>query len=85
MILFTPVVNNHTVITSLTLLIQALSITSDGSTRTKLEWAFKLYDIDNSGTISRDEITKVFESIYSLVSRSEHFREEVERQSIEER
>lgn len=64
---------------------QALSITSDGSTDTKLEWAFKLYDIDNSGTITKDEITRVFESIYSLVSRSELFREEVERQSIEER
>jgi len=44
-----------------------LSITSRGTTKERLNWAFSLYDSDSNGMITRDEMLKVISCIYKMV------------------
>ena len=41
----------------------SFSVTSRGSARDKLQWAFNLYDVDGSGYITLDEVTCIVTSM----------------------
>ncbi|RWS04096.1 Ca2+ sensor Calsenilin-like protein, partial [Dinothrombium tinctorium] len=45
----------------------ALSMLSRGTTREKLEWTFKLYDINGDGLLTLDEIVEISKAIYALL------------------
>jgi len=45
----------------------ALSVMTRGTPDEKLEFAFMMYDMDNNGLITKDEMTKIMESFYQLV------------------
>ncbi|CAF5171410.1 unnamed protein product, partial [Rotaria magnacalcarata] len=45
----------------------AINITAKGNPEKKLKWAFKMYDIDSNGSIDRQEMLKIIESIYDLL------------------
>ncbi|CAH1784554.1 unnamed protein product [Owenia fusiformis] len=46
-----------------------LSVISRGSLREKLEWAFRLYDINGDGMITKDEMTDIVSAIYDLMGK----------------
>jgi len=41
----------------------ALDVASCRSEREKLQWAFRLYDVDDSGSINLKEITAIMETL----------------------
>ena len=43
----------------------------------KLEWAFRLYDIDNDGLITKKEMVEVIQSMMSLVENSKNFESDI--------
>ncbi len=47
-----------------------LSVLARGSIQDKLRWTFSLYDINNDGVITKDELTRIIASIYDLMGKS---------------
>lgn len=56
--------------------IKALSVTSRGNLEEKLVWAFKLYDVDNDGFITRDEMYNIVDAIYQMLGNASTKEEE---------
>lgn len=56
--------------------IVALHLTSSGKTIQKLEWAFALYDVDKSGSITKNEIDEIVKVIFlsTLADLQKHCR-----------
>ncbi|OON13969.1 EF hand, partial [Opisthorchis viverrini] len=50
--------------------IQSLSTLTHGSQTDKLGWAFRLYDVNGDGVITRGEMLKVVNAIYDLLGRN---------------
>ena len=55
-----------------------LSITCHGSREDKLRWAFNMYDINKSGTITEDELYEIIKSIYSMMADDTKINEDEE-------
>ncbi|XP_046888523.1 recoverin b [Hypomesus transpacificus] len=51
--------------------IVALHLTSSGKTIQKLEWAFNLYDVDRNGSVTKNEIHEIVESIFNMISKED--------------
>ncbi|GIY91240.1 kv channel-interacting protein 4 [Caerostris darwini] len=47
-----------------------LSVLARGSLQEKLRWAFSLYDINGDGYITKDELSKIVQSIYELMGKA---------------
>ncbi|CAG2162532.1 unnamed protein product [Oppiella nova] len=45
----------------------AIGITTSTNQREKLKWAFKMYDINNDGTIELDEMTKIIKALHEML------------------
>ncbi|XP_022106014.1 neuronal calcium sensor 1-like [Acanthaster planci] len=56
--------------------IRALSVTSRGNIDEKLDWAFRLYDLDHDGFITRDEMLNIVDAIYQMVGNMVRLPEE---------
>ncbi|XP_013785697.2 neuronal calcium sensor 1-like [Limulus polyphemus] len=52
--------------------ITAISVTTHGSIDEKLNWAFRLYDIDSDGYVCRSEMLDIVTAIYRLHGRFDH-------------
>ena len=52
--------------------IGAMSVTSSKSKKEKLEWTFKIFDKDNSGSICIDELTHMLVATYGMNDLVEH-------------
>ena len=53
--------------------ILALNVNLHGTLEDKLKWAFSLYDVDNTGVISKDNMSEIIKDVYAMVpSKIEH-------------
>ena len=50
----------------------ALDVTQCRSDKEKLQWAFRLYDVDNSGTINVKEMASILETMDQVLGRTMH-------------
>ncbi len=46
----------------------AVCTTSNADLKKRLEWTFKIYDIDRNNSIDKDEFKKIILSIYELIT-----------------
>uniref|UniRef100_A0A3Q3BAV5 Kv channel interacting protein 2 n=1 Tax=Kryptolebias marmoratus TaxID=37003 RepID=A0A3Q3BAV5_KRYMA len=51
-------------------LVLSLSIILRGSITDKLSWVFNLYDLNKDGCITREEMTDIMDSIYSMMGKN---------------
>lgn len=62
--------------------IVGLCVSGSENVDTKLKWAFKMYDLDGNGSITRDEMAGMLRAIYKMVSpdnqRSQDSADEIE-------
>ncbi|KAI1898618.1 hypothetical protein AGOR_G00074240 [Albula goreensis] len=65
--------------------VMGLSVLLRGSVREKLEWTFKLYDINKDGYISREEMTNIVRAIYDMMGKYTYpaLKVEAPRQHVE--
>ena len=49
----------------------SLSVTSRGTLREKLEWTFRIYDIDGDGGVTEEEITQISKCMREINSTPE--------------
>lgn len=52
--------------------ITCLSLMCRGTIQEKLQWAFKLYDINGDGRITKKELLDIVYSVYALMGRKAH-------------
>lgn len=48
----------------------AVGITNNGTKEEKLKWAFRMYDINNDGSIQQPEMTKIVKALYNMIGSS---------------
>ncbi|CAH3119929.1 unnamed protein product [Pocillopora meandrina] len=58
----------------------SLSITSRGNLEEKLEWAFKIYDVDGDGYVTKREMEDIIRSVYKMYADSRLGRKETPEQ-----
>lgn len=56
----------------------SISVTASNDMKQKLSLAFKLFDKDNSGTIEREELVEVIQSIYDLTIHEKDFKKRID-------
>ena len=47
--------------------LMALDVTSCRDEREKLQWAFRLYDVDSSGSINREEVLAIMGTLEEVI------------------
>ena len=45
----------------------ALGVTTNGSTEQKMSWVFSMYDLDDNGTLDRNEVLKIMQAVNKMV------------------
>lgn len=58
----------------------SLSTTSRGSLEEKLEWAFKIYDVDGDGYVTKHEMESIIRSVYKMYTDSRMGKKETPEQ-----
>ena len=43
--------------------ITALSVTTNGSTEERMDWVFTMYDVDDSGSLDKDEMNRLMQAV----------------------